>query len=130
MFTSQKTQNKSGAEPTSTKPANANGAKYSVQLLGKARVDTDTVLKELGSQLGGLSEAEAGSHLKQFGANEIAREKRQSGLMRLLSNIKNPLVLLLLALGVLSYLTGDLRATAVIFVMVVLGVVLRFFRSE
>ena len=46
--------------------------------------------------------------------------------MRLLGNIKNPLVLLLLALGVLSYLTGDLRAMVVIFVMVVLGVVLRF----
>ncbi len=57
-------------------------------------------------------------------------EKRQSALMRLsLSNIKNPLVLLLLALGVLSFLTGDLRATVVIFVMVVLGVVLRFFQE-
>jgi Mg2+-importing ATPase len=94
--------------------------------LEKARADTDTVLKELGSQPSGLSEAEADSRLKRVGTNEIAREKRQSALMRLLGNIKNPLVLLLLALGVLSYLTGDLRATVVIFVMVVLGVVLRF----
>ena len=39
------------------------------------------------------------------------------------------MVLLLLALGVLSFLTGDLRATVVIFVMVVLGVVLRFFQE-
>jgi P-type Mg2+ transporter len=106
-----------------------NGAHFSVQLLEKARADTDAVLKELGSQPSGLSEAEADSRLKQVGTNEIAREKRQSGLMRLLSNIKNPLVLLLLALGVLSYLTGDLRATLVIFVMVVLGVVLRFFQE-
>ena len=105
------------------------GAHGSVQLLEKARADTDTVLKELGSQLGGLSEAEADSRLKQVGTNEIAREKRQSALMRLLGNIKNPLVLLLLALGVLSYLTGDLRAMVVIFVMVVLGVVLRFFQE-
>jgi Mg2+-importing ATPase len=102
---------------------------YSVQLLAKARADTATVLTELGSQLDGLSEAEAGSRLKQVGTNEIAREKRQSALMRLLGNIKNPLVLLLLALGVLSFLTGDLRATVVIFVMVVLGVVLRFFQE-
>src|SRR5512143_3355150 len=49
--------------------------------------------------------------------------------MRLLDNVKNPLVILLIALGVLSYLTGDLRATIVIFVMVVLGVVLRFFQE-
>jgi Mg2+-importing ATPase len=105
------------------------GAHDSVQLLEKARADADTVLKELGSQLAGLSEAEAGSRLKQVGTNEIAREKRQSVLMRLLSNVKNPLVLLLMALGVISYLTGDLRATVVIFVMVVLGVVLRFFQE-
>jgi Mg2+-importing ATPase len=97
--------------------------------LETARADTDTVLKGLGCQLDGLSQAEADSRLKQFGTNEIAREKRQSAPMRLLGNIKNPLVLLLLALGTVSFLTGDQRATAVIFVMVVLGVVLRFFQE-
>jgi len=61
-----------------------NGAQYSVQLLEKARVDTDTVLKELASQMGGLSKAEADSRLKKVGTNEIAREKHQSALMRLL----------------------------------------------
>ena len=102
---------------------------YTAELLEKARVDTDTVLKGLGSQLSGLSEEEAALRLKQIGTNEIAREKRPSVLMRLLSNVKNPLVLLLTALGILSFLTGDLRATVVIFVMVVLGVVLRFFQE-
>jgi Mg2+-importing ATPase len=134
--------NKSEAGPAPAKSADAKppaiasvpvpggkGTQYSVELLEKARADTDTVLKELGSQLGGLGEAEADSRLKQVGTNEIAREKRQSALMRLLGNVKNPLVLLLMALGVLSFLTGDLRATVVIFVMVVLGVVLRFFQE-
>src|SRR5512135_1750987 len=110
-------------------PADGNQAIVSDQLLEMARADTDTVLKELGSQLDGLGEAEAASRLKQYGPNEIAREKRQSPLMRLLDNVKNPLVILLTALGVLSYLTGDLRATAVIFVMVLLGVVLRFYQE-
>ncbi len=105
------------------------GAPVSNQLLEKARADTETVLRELESRPDGLSQVEADSRLKQYGLNEIAREKRQSALMRLLSNVKNPLVLLLTALGVLSFLTGDLRATAVIFVMVVLGVVLRFFQE-
>ena len=106
-----------------------NGAQYSIQLLQRARADADTVLKELRSQLAGLSEAEADARLKQVRMNEIARENHHSALMRLLSNVKNPLVLLLMALGVLSFLTGDLRATVVIFVMVVLGVVLRFFQE-
>ena len=106
--------------------AGVNGAPVSDQLLEKAYADTETVLRELESRLDGLTQAEANSRLKQYGLNEIAREKRQSAVMRLLSNVKNPLVLLLTALGVLSFLTGDLRATVVIFVMVVLGVVLRF----
>ena len=75
-----------------------NGVPYTVQLLEKARADSDTVLKELGSQLSGLSEVEADARFKQVGTNEIAREKRQSDLMRLLGNVKNPLVLLLVAL--------------------------------
>ena len=125
-----------GLPTTTMSPAqrqgNLTGAKGTLdsdQLLEKARSDTETVLRELESRPGGLSQAEADSRLKQYGLNEIAREKHQSALMRLLSNVKNPLVLLLTALGVLSFLTGDLRATAVIFVMVVLGVVLRFFQE-
>ncbi len=106
-----------------------NGAQVSTQLLEKARADADTVLRELGSRLDGLSAAEADARLKKYGTNEIAREKRQSAVMRLVSNVRNPLVLLLIALGLLSYLTGDHRATAVIFVMVVLGVVLRFLQE-
>lgn len=116
-------------EQLSAKPANATETQNSVQLLEMARADIAGVLKDFGSRLDGLSESEAAARLNQYGSNEIAREKRQSALMRLLSNIKNPLVLLLLALAGLSYLTGDLRATVVILVMVVLGVVLRFFQE-
>ena len=99
------------------------------RLFSAARADGDTVLGMLETRSGGLDVIEATVRLKQFGANEIAREKRQSALVRLLGNLSNPLVLLLLALGALSYLTGDHRATAVILVMVVLGVVLRFFQE-
>ena len=101
-------------------------AQFSNELLEKARANGAIVLKELDSRLDGLTEAEAKSRFKQYGPNTVAREQNQSSLMRLLSNVKNPLVLLLIALGVLSFLTGDLRATAVIFVMVILGIVLRF----
>ena len=79
--------NRSETEPVPSKPADANRAQYSVQLLEKARAETDTVLQELRTQLDGLSKAEANSRLKQVGTNEIAREKHQSAVMRLLGNI-------------------------------------------
>ncbi|HEV7509957.1 MAG TPA: magnesium-translocating P-type ATPase [Thermoanaerobaculia bacterium] len=104
-------------------------AGVSAQLLEAARADAATALVQLASRSTGLSAAEADARLKTAGPNEIAREKRLSGVMRLLNTVKNPLVLLLTALGVLSYVTGDVRAMVVIFVMVLLGVVLRFFQE-
>jgi Mg2+-importing ATPase len=124
-----KTQTILNSSQPSIKPAGGKDAVVSAELLEKSRQSIDTVLKELETRLEGLSQSEADSRLKKYGPNEVAREKRQSGLMRLLSNVKNPLVILLTALGVISFLTGDMRATAVIFVMVLLGVVLRFYQE-
>jgi Mg2+-importing ATPase len=104
-------------------------AAFSAALLEMAGLETASVLKRLETQLTGLDEAQAGARLKQYGLNEIAREKRQSVLMHLLNNLKNPLVILLAVLAVISYLTGDLRATVVIFVMILLGIVLRFYQE-
>jgi P-type Mg2+ transporter len=105
------------------------GVIFSNQLLESAQKDADAVLTDLKTQSTGLNTAEADNRAKMTGLNEIAREKRQSALMRLLVNFKNPLVILLLVLGFVSYLTGDLRAMIVIFIMVLLGVVLRFFQE-
>jgi len=103
--------------------------KFSDQLLEMAREESDAVLNGLASRASGLSMDEAEVRVERDGLNEIAREKRQSPLMRLWDNVKNPLVILLTALGILSYLTGDLRAMIVIFVMVLLGIVLRFYQE-
>jgi len=121
--------NASESNSNTIKSAGAKESLNSKNLLEKAQADADVVLKELGSQLEGLSEAEAAARLKQFGTNQMARETRLPGLKRVLGNVKNPLVLLLTALGVLSYFTGDHRATVVIGAMVILGVVLRFFQE-
>ena len=47
----------------------------------------------------------------------------QSLTLRLMVNCKNPLVILMMALGIVSYLSGDLKAVIVIFILVLLGVV-------
>jgi Mg2+-importing ATPase len=102
---------------------------FSNQLIENAQEHIDAVLKKLESRSTGLCAEEADTRAKQVGLNEIAREKPKSLLIRLVDNFKNPLVILLASLGVVSYLTGDLRATIVIFVMVLLGIVLRFFQE-
>jgi len=107
----------------------ANDTKFADELLQQAREETDKVLSAMKTGPDGLGAAEALSRLKQYGPNEIAREQGKSILVRLWGNVKNPLVILLSLLGAVSYATGDLRATLVILVMVLLGVVLRFYQE-
>ncbi|MFY0255356.1 magnesium-translocating P-type ATPase [Chitinophaga sp. 30R24] len=91
---------------------------------------TDLPLEKMESAIGyvpgGLSAEEAGKRLNKYGFNEIAREKPLSPWLRLWRNLKNPLVILLSILGIISLLTGDIRSTIVIFIMVILGIVLRY----
>jgi P-type Mg2+ transporter len=95
----------------------------------KSQATPDEVLRSLVSRTSGLTRLEVEERLRNYGQNEIAREKQTSVAKRLMDNVKNPLVVLLVSLAVLSYLTGDLRATIVILVMVFLGIVLRFYQE-
>lgn len=115
--------------PKQKNPHKEKKVAFSDELLKMATIETNAVLKSLNTQLTGLKEDDVNLRIKQYGLNEIAREKRESILMHLLNNLKNPLVILLSILAVISYLTGDIRATVVIFLMVILGVTLRFFQE-
>ncbi|MBA4391703.1 MAG: magnesium-translocating P-type ATPase [Syntrophus sp. (in: bacteria)] len=108
---------------------NNNKTTISGELLESAQTDITVVLQKLRTETNGLTAKEARTRLKQYGSNEIAKEKSKSALIRLIANVKNPLVILLVVLGIVSYLTGDIRATIMIFAMVLLGVFLRFFQE-
>jgi P-type Mg2+ transporter len=73
----------------------------------------------------GLSSQEARARLRRFGPNQAVTAKRVTWRDRLLDAVKNPLVLLLLVLGGISYATNDIRSAVVIIGMAVLGVVLK-----
>ncbi|HTX92698.1 MAG TPA: magnesium-translocating P-type ATPase [Anaerolineales bacterium] len=107
-----------------------NGVQVSQKLVESARADTLTVLTGLDTTPSGLTQTQVEERAEKFGPNEVAREKRRSWLLRLWDNIKNPLVILLIVLGVISYLTEDIRAAIVIFSMVILGIVLRFVQEN
>lgn len=87
------------------------------------------IFKTLNSSLNGLSEEEAEKRLDKYGLNEMESDKKKSNIQRLFENIKNPLVILLSGLALVSYITGDLRAALVMCSMVVLGVVLKFIQE-
>jgi len=87
------------------------------------------LLSEFHTHEHGLAKVDIRPRLKQYGFNEIAADKKASLASRFLANFKDPLSLLLVVLGIISYLTEDYRATIIIFLMMGLSVILRFIQE-
>src|ERR1035437_6903430 len=94
-----------------------------------AMEETAAVLQRLRTSPAGLTEADAPLGLDKHCLNEVAHEKQQSWLQRFYIAARNPLVILLTILAILSFATGDFRAGTVMLVMVVLGLSLRFIQE-
>ncbi len=82
------------------------------------------------ASLSGLTDDEAASRLQRHGLNAIVGEAHHGRLGRLAQAVFNPLVILLVVLASLEILTGDPRAAAIMALMVLLGVVLRFVQES
>src|SRR5258708_30320623 len=62
--------------------------------------------------------------------NEMVHEQERGLITRFMHTLRNPLVILLSVLAVISFATGDIRSGFVMSLMVVLGVVLRFVQES
>ncbi|WP_458370937.1 magnesium-translocating P-type ATPase [Pseudomonas fluorescens] len=98
-------------------------------LVAAAGSDTGQLLNTLGSHTDGLSEFEADALREQFGLNEVEHEQPLPWWTHLWHCYKNPFNLLLTLLAVISWLTEDMKAAIVIFSMVVLSTLLRFWQE-
>ena len=108
------------AGPNSTNPKTAD-------LVHEAAMEeASAVLQRLGTSPSGLGEEEAVARLVKYGPNEVAHERKHEWLHRLWVAVRNPLVILLTVLAILSYATDDVPGGTVMLVMVILGVSLRF----
>jgi P-type Mg2+ transporter len=98
--------------------------------------DSAELLQSLRSTATGLTEAEAEARLAQHGPNEVGQENRHEWLHRFWVAVRNPLVVLLTVLAVLSFISyyhdkpedrdiSEFYGGVVMLAMVVLGVSLR-----
>ena len=111
--------------PASLKPAERS-IHFSPILAAVAYLEKGEVFSRMKTSLAGLSEAEAAVRWAEVGPNVVAANKHRSWPWRLFIAMRNPLVILLGTLAVISFATGDTRAGSVIMLMVILGVLLRF----
>ena len=110
--------------------ARGNAVRVSKKLVDSGQLDVSAVYQNMDTHSQGLNNEEAERRLEKYGPNEIAKEKHQTWLMLLWDNVRNPLVVLLAVLGIVTYLTSDIAGTVVIFIIVLLGIVLRFVQEN
>ena len=100
------------------------------QLAEAAKTDVNLILQQLETNLNGLSQEQAEERIEKYGHNVVVQEKRHTNIRLLARALVNPLVILLSLLAIVSALTGDYRASFVMVLMVILGVVLRFVQES
>jgi P-type Mg2+ transporter len=80
--------------------------------------------QHLGADRNGLSSAEVVARRLRYGPNTIEERRRLSLSLKFLSRFRNPLVLILLAAGAVSALTGDLASFIIISTIVLISATL------
>jgi P-type Mg2+ transporter len=94
-------------------------------LLDIAALDVAGVYSHLTTGSHGLSADEVNARLAKHGQNVLAKDQRPGLLLLLWHAVRNPLVLLLAALAVVSVATGDLPSAAIMALMIGLSVGLK-----
>ncbi|QXI26863.1 magnesium-translocating P-type ATPase [Pseudomonas vanderleydeniana] len=98
-------------------------------LVAAANDHPQGLMERLGAHADGLSEAQVQALREKFGLNEVEHEQPLPWWTHLWHCYKNPFNLLLTLLALISWLTDDLKAATVIFSMVVLSTLLRFWQE-
>ena len=93
-----------------------------------AGLSSADVLARMGSRADGLSSAEAAGRLRRFGPNALATHRVRASAV-VFRQLKNPILILLLAAALVSGLTGGGTNALIIAVIVVLSVGLGFFNE-
>ena len=89
-----------------------------------AREAADVAASQGTDSASGLSAGEAANRLKQFGPNEITREKPPSVWAVALGQFRNPMNIMLVAVVVVSFAIGEVATGIIVALLILLNVVL------
>ena len=98
-----------------------------------SKEERNKVLKEFKSSLSGLNHNEAKRRLKIYGLNELPKEKKKTRLQIFISSFNDPIIFVLIAAAILSFIVGEIvDGCAIIFIIFVDAVVstIQEYRAE
>ncbi|MEM1549270.1 MAG: magnesium-translocating P-type ATPase [Candidatus Methanomethylicia archaeon] len=90
----------------------------------------EEILSRLKTSLNGLSSEEVERRLEVFSYNEVAGRRKRSLIIEFLYHFRNPLVIILLIAGLISYLLGDHESAIIVFSIVVMSTLLDFYQEH
>lgn len=92
-------------------------------------LDSNDALNEYQSNRDGLTSSEALARLKEYGANKVKKQKKTSPLSLFLNQLKNPIILILLAATGISAATGDVIYSLIIVAIILTSLILSFIQE-
>lgn len=110
---------------------------YNQEVLGKnykmlseiAKSDVESTLAFFKTSSHGLSQEEATKRLEVYGENKVIYQKRIKWYITLFNSFRSPFISLLIILGMLSFLTNDIKGTIIVGIMVAVSVLIRFIQE-
>lgn len=99
-------------------------------LFDMSKLSSDELFKKLNSSNQGLSEKETRNRLKKYGFNQISGAKKTNCFFRLIESLKNPLIMLLIILVVVSYLIKEHETALIIAIMVLITTIISFIQES
>ncbi len=86
----------------------------------------ESLFEKFRSSSNGLNDSESEARLKEYGYNEPAKKKKRTALWQFFSKFLNPLVIVLIIIGIFSYFFGEKISAFLVLLMILMSVVLSF----
>jgi potassium/sodium efflux P-type ATPase len=93
------------------------------------QLEGQTVLEKLFTNVKGLNEEEARFRLKEFGPNKIAIEKKISKIKLFLNQFNNPIIFVLIAAAIVTFLIKEISDSLVILVVLFINSTIGFIQE-
>ncbi len=98
--------------------------------MGYHQLEKETVIKELETDISsGLSQKEVNIRIEKYGLNELEKPKQRSLLLKFFDQLKDFMIIILLAAAVLSFITNDVIEGILVIAIVLINALLGIFQE-
>ncbi len=94
-----------------------------------AKSDVDSILKELNGSTNGLTNDEAKERIKKYGYNDPIKHNKRPAIIQFLLKFINPLIIILLAIGIFTFIYAEKFSAIFVFLMILTSVCISFFQE-